>query len=227
MLAAEVREVTRLGPLQRLARLLVRTLFGLLFRMRLEGQLPPSGPYLVVANHQSWADGFLLLALLPAEPRVYLIGDRRALTHVWWKRIIIQAVGLVVHVSRDGSSERGAIEAVLRLLDAGAVVAIFPEGRVSHVEAQLAPFQRGVGYLAIKAGVPVVPVWLRGTAELYLGRELIAAVGAPCRAPAVAPTKEATVAFATELHGRLSMMATPWVEPVGVRKHWRWLTDIL
>jgi 1-acyl-sn-glycerol-3-phosphate acyltransferase len=210
-----------------IARGLVRLLFGLLFRMRLDGELPRSGPYLFVANHQGWSDAFLLLALLPAEPRVYFIGDRKAVTTVWWKRLIVGALGVVVPVSRDGTSERGAVDAVLGLLEQGAVVGIFAEGRVSRAEAQLAPFQRGVGYLAMKAQVPVVPIWLSGTAELYLGRELVARVGAPCSAPAVEPTKPATIAFAAELHDRLATISTPWTERAGVRKHWRWLTDIL
>lgn len=37
---------------------------------------------------------------------------------------------------------------------------LFPEGRVSHRENALAPFHRGVGYLALKARVPVLPVYL-------------------------------------------------------------------
>src|SRR5512143_927455 len=133
----------------------------------------------------------------------------------------------VVAVPRAGSSARDAIEIILRLLAQGAVVGIFAEGRVSHAEAQLAPFRRGVGYLAIKAQVPAVPVWLRGTAELYLGRELVARAGAAYAAPAIEPTKSATTALADELHARLASLATPWIEPDGVRKRWRWMTDIL
>lgn len=217
----------RPGFVASLARRLVRCLFRVLFRMRLEGEPPSSGPYLLVANHQGWADAFLLLALLPAAPRVYFIGDRKAVTHVWWKRFVLRHLGVVVPVNRDGRSERGAIESVLGLLEQGAVVGIFAEGRVSHAEAQLAPFQRGVGYLAIKAVVPVVPVWLRGTAELYLGRELVARVGAPCVAPAGEPTKQATAAFAAELHDRLAKLSSPWTESPGIHKRWRWLTDVL
>ena len=215
------------GPSARFARAFVRIAFGLLFRSRLEGRPPASGPYLLVANHQGWADAFLLIALLPAEPRLYFVGDLHGISQTWWKRAVLRWLGGVVAVQRDGSSERGAIDIVLDLLAQGAAVAIFAEGRVSRAEAQLAPFRRGAGYLAIKAQVPVVPVWLRGTAELYLRRELVAYVGAPCAAPAIAPTKNATTAFAAELHARCAALALPWAEPEGIRKRCRWLTDIL
>lgn len=222
-----VTGAARSGRSPRFARGLVRAILERLFHIRLEGRLPASGPYLLVANHQGWADAFLLIALLPAEPRLYFVGDLHGISQTWWKRAVLRWLGGVVAVQRDGSSERDAIDIILRLLAQGAVVGIFAEGRVSHAEAQLAPFRRGVGYLAIKAQVPTVPVWLRGTAELYLGRELVACAGAACAAPAVEPTKSATTAFADELHARLASLATPWIEPDGIRKRWRWMTDIL
>jgi len=206
---------------------MVRRLFRLLFRIRLEGQLPADGPYLLVANHQGWADAFLLLALLPIEPRLYFIADRTATMTLWWKRLVLRSLGVVVAVDRAGRSERGAIDASLRILKSGAVLGLFPEGHVSRAEGQLGQFRRGVGYLALKSGVPVVPVWLRGTAELYLGRELLVRTG-PVRRPAPEPpTHEATERLAAQLHDDLVALAEPWSEPVGVNKRLRWLTNIL
>ncbi|MGH2499411.1 MAG: hypothetical protein ACRDF0_04890 [Candidatus Limnocylindria bacterium] len=43
-----------------------------------------------------------------------------------------------------------------------------------RAEGRLPPFQRGFGYLALKSGAPIVPVWLRRTTEPYLGCELVA-----------------------------------------------------
>lgn len=205
----------------------VRWLLHLLFRVRLEGTLPTTGPYILVANHQGWSDAFLLLALLPSKPRLHFIADRAETMTLWWKRLILRSLGVVVAVDREQRSDRRAIETALRILEGGGVLGLFPEGRVSHAEAQLGPFRRGVGYLALKAQVPVVPVWLRGTAELYLGRELTARVGALRLPPNEEPRHETTELFAEQIRGDLVAMSEPWVEPVGIVKRWRWLTNIL
>ncbi len=168
---------------------------------------------------------------------------------VWWKRTLLRSLGVVVPVARDGGSERGAITAALDLLKHGFVVALFPEGRVSrselgvcpdcarlgrdlhrddhggHATRDLAPFARGVGYLALKAGVPVLPVWLQGTAELYLGRELVVRVGDLVAPPTVPLTKPNTEAVAAALYSRVASLARPWSEPTGPRRL-RWLTHL-
>ena len=212
----------------RAARRVLRALLRALFRMHLGGTPPVSGPYILVANHQGWADAFAILALFPPEPRIYFIADRAAtMRSQWWKRLALRTLGVVVPVDRDGGSERAAIEHALDLLEGGAVVAIFAEGRVSRTEAQLGPFRRGVGYLALKAKVPVVPVWIAGTAELYLGRAITLTLGDARHAPDLEPTRANTTAYAATLHDDLARIARPWVEPHAGPRRWRWLTDIL
>jgi 1-acyl-sn-glycerol-3-phosphate acyltransferase len=188
---------------------------------------PRTGPYILVANHQGWADGFLLIGFFPAEPRLHFFADQQGTTGTWWKALMVKSLGGIVRVDRTAAVDRSAVDVALRFLAEGAVLAMFPEGRVSRAEAQLAPFERGVAYLAIKAGVPVLPVWLRGTAELYLGRDLVARVGKLRQPPAVTPTKQATSEFATVLYEDVLALSAPWEEPVAVRKRWRWLTNIL
>lgn len=223
-----MKDRSRLRWWPRVSRALIGAIFALVFHPRLEGTPPaPGRPYILIANHQGWADAFLLIALFPAEPALHFVADEEAVMHVWWKRAIIASLGTIVRVDRTHALDRSAIDVSLRYLAGGAALVIFPEGRVSRAEAQLAPFQRGVAYLAMKARVPVVPVWLRGTAELYLGRELVARVGSPRRPPDGPATKGATEAFATTLHEDVAALGSPWAEPVGVRKRWRWLTDIL
>jgi len=217
----------RVGWWPRLARLILRAVLGTLFRIRLVGDPPERGPYILAANHQGWSDAFLIIALFPAAPRIYFIGDQRATMTVWWKRFILNTLGVVVPVKREGSSERDAIERSLEVLAEGAVLGIFPEGRVSRTEASLGSFHRGIGYLAARARAPVLPVWLRGTGELYLGRALTAYVGALHRPPEGAPTKQLTSDYAGCVRRDFEALALPWTEPAGVRKRLRWLTDIL
>src|SRR5438445_10106935 len=157
----------------RIARLLVRGLFAALFRIRRVGELPASGPLIVVANHQGWADGFLLAAAFPLAAPIRLLGDREGTMGVWWHRAILRLIGLVIPIDRrSAGADRGAIAATLSALARGEIVVVFAEGRVSRAESALGPFARGVGYLALRSGAPVLPVWLGGPGELYLGRAL-------------------------------------------------------
>lgn len=210
----------------RFARGFVRVAFSLLFEPRIEGVPPAQGPYILVSNHQGWADGFLLIGFFPAEPRLHFFADEQGTTGTWWKALVVKSLGGFVRVDRTVALDRSAVEVALRYLADGAVLVVFAEGRVSRAEADLARFERGVAYLALKAKVPVLPVWLRGTAELYRGRELVARIGTLRQPPDVSPTREATTAFAEVLYEDVRSLAEPWHEPAGVRKRWRWLTDI-
>src|SRR5712691_8575893 len=188
------------GVRSRIARLIVRVLFAAVFRIRHCGTLPARGPLLVVANHQGWADGFVLAASFPLSAEVRLLGDREGTGKVWWWR----AVGMVITIERTSTTaDRAAIAATLAALERGQIVVVFAEGRVSRAESALGPFERGVGYLALRSGAPVLPVWLSGTAELYLGRELALIAGRP-RVAAATPTKERTSELARALHDDLA-----------------------
>ena len=211
----------------RIARLIVRGLFAAIFRVRHYGTLPAHGPLLVVANHQGWADGFLLAASFPLSADVRLLGDREGTGKVWWWRAVLRATGIVIPIERTSTTaDRAAIAATLAALERGEIVVVFAEGRVSRMESSLGPFARGVGYLALRSGSPILPVWLSGTAELYLRKELATIAGTPRVVPKDAPTKEATRTLALALHDDLARLE-PTNQPADPpRKRMRWLTDL-
>ena len=211
----------------RIARLIVRGLFAAIFRVRHYGSLPARGPLLVVANHQGWADGFLLAASFPLTAEVRLLGDREGTGKVWWWRAVLRAVGMVITIERTSTSaDRAAIAATLAALERGEIVVVFAEGRVSRVESSLGPFARGIGYLALRSGSPILPVWLSGTAELYLRKELATIAGTQRVVPRGTPTKEATRMLAEALHDDLARLEPSEHAPEPAHKRMRWLTNL-
>ncbi len=85
---------------------------------------------------------------------------------------------------------------------------------------------RDVGYLALKARAPILPVHLSGTAELYLGRELVVRVGPLRRPTATRATKAASEALARAAYADVAAFA-PLQREEAARRHLRWLTDLL
>jgi 1-acyl-sn-glycerol-3-phosphate acyltransferase len=140
---------------------------------------------------------------------------------------VLRAVGIVIPIERaSASADRAAITTTLAALEGGAIVVVFAEGRVSRVESSLGPFARGVGYLALRSGAPILPVWLSGTAELYLRKELVTIAGAPRTIAREAPTKAATRTLALSLHDDLARLEPSERAPDPAHKRMRWLTNL-
>ena len=132
------------------------------FRIRGLENLPP-GPCIVVCNHASYLDGIIATAALPAR-FTFLVQHGAA---DW------PYVGLIIKRMNVSFVNRGSVRAAAlatrELIDrirAGESFAIFPEGTFRR-PTTLLPFQSGAFMIAVRAGVPVVPVVLRGTRSLY------------------------------------------------------------
>jgi 1-acyl-sn-glycerol-3-phosphate acyltransferase len=156
-------------PLWRLAaystaRGILLALLTVIYKMRAYGtdRVPARGPVLLVANHQSYLDP-------PA------IGSAIRQRHLDY----IARAGLFQHpalakmftafnsipISEEGG-DAGAIKEVLRRLDAGRAVLIFPEGTRSP-DGAMRPFKRGVWLLVKRARCPVVPVAVEGCFDAW------------------------------------------------------------
>ena len=198
---------------------MLRLLLSAVFRVRAEGleRLPP-GPYVLASNHLSWVDPFLLLAWLPASPRVHFLGRRGAINNRWWKRLVLDYMGGIIPV--DSGEIRHLSVAVRGVLQQGAVAAIFPEGKVGSTEGVLQPLRRGVAHFAAESSVPVVVVGLAGTAELWRGKSIVLRVGA-----VVHPTGSLDRDMG-EIDGAMRAAMPPYLAE-GTRRPWPWLTTLL
>lgn len=220
--ALPVRREATLGF--RIARLTIGPLYRLLFRLRVTGRqlIPRDGPYVLVANHLNWLDPFTLLLAFPSEPRLHFLADPENLVKNRWHWWIVRQVGGYVPVDMRRHGDRLLFDQVRRALDAGAVVAIFPEAAYGPREGELLPFKKGFAHFAIEAGVPVLPVALTGTKDLWLRKRIELRVGAPIATDGL--TVDELVELARE---RVAGLLPAYVEPPGWKPFRRRLTRLL
>jgi 1-acyl-sn-glycerol-3-phosphate acyltransferase len=122
-----------------------------LHRVRIEGAERLRAPgQLVVANHPTLIDVVLLVAQLPQCDCVV----KRAAWSNPFMRWVVQAAGYV-----PNDLGEGLIEACAERLAAGRTLLLFPEGTRSP-ERGLGPFQRGAAHVALRAGRPLLPVFI-------------------------------------------------------------------
>jgi 1-acyl-sn-glycerol-3-phosphate acyltransferase len=150
------------------------------FRRRFEGRSHlPDGPYLLCFNHQSWADPFILLAILPRRPRITFFGPKEADLRVGRRNRLIAWSGMALPYRPDKTDLLGVTRRAHAVFVAGGVLAIAGEGRIHAGEATLLPLDEGAAFFAQHARVPIVPVALNGTSWLVFGRRLRVRVGEP------------------------------------------------
>src|SRR5437660_1957919 len=163
----------------RLVRLVGVPLLHLIFRFDVTGKenIPRSGNYIVIANHLNWLDEFAILLLFPVEPRLHFLADPTLLVtrRVQW--FIVRHTGGFVPVVRERHGDPALFRHVDRALEVGGAVALSPEGHWGPAEGELMPFKKGFAHFAIKAGVPVVPVALSGTNDLWLRKRIVVVIG--------------------------------------------------
>jgi 1-acyl-sn-glycerol-3-phosphate acyltransferase len=120
------------------------------------------GPCIVVANHTSTIDPVILSAVFPRSIK-FLVAPWIA-EHPLFKRLIQRLGHLPVHRG-DPQAAREQEAKVAQLLQGSSCLAAFPEGGL-EVTPGLRPFALGVFQAAVAAGVPVIPVALRGAREI-------------------------------------------------------------
>lgn len=171
ILAAEPAEKVRfeqsgaLLVLVSLIHALLRFKCKIFFRLEARGiqNIPAGGNYILTPNHTSYLDGFVLLLALPFSyfRNIYTLGLRDFFTGTlkgWLAKI-----SHVIPIDSTSFLNK-ALQTSAYVLRNGFSMAVFPEGGRS-VDGGLMEFKKGVGILAIEAGVPVVPVYIEGAVD--------------------------------------------------------------
>ncbi len=150
-------------PLLDLARPGFHRLCRAYFGLELSGveNIPASGPLIVTPNHQTFADPALVT--IPVRRRVYYMAWDRLFEIPVFRSLIRRLRAFPVRIdSADPSSMREAV----RLLTAGHVLMIFPEGERT-LTGKVERFKLGAFRLAATLRVPVLPVTIAGGHEVW------------------------------------------------------------
>lgn len=149
-------------PLYELIRWLIAfPILSLVARIRLRGRyhVPAHGPFLIAANHLSWTDIPLIPLLLPGKV-VFMAKEEYFSSKISW---LVRFMG--AFPVKRGEGDRQALRAAEEQLKKGNVVVLFPEGTRSKT-GTMAKGHAGLGMIALRAGVPVVPVAIWGSEKV-------------------------------------------------------------
>jgi long-chain acyl-CoA synthetase len=143
-------------------------------------------PVIFVANHTSHLDAPAVLAALPSEWRrrvapamgtdvfrPYFQSDRYPMKDVLWTGlgyVLALALFNAYPLPQDFAGVRRAMNYTGELVKRGFCPLVFPEGARTE-DGTMQPFRPGIGMMAIRLGVPVVPVYINGLFEIYSIRD--------------------------------------------------------
>lgn len=136
--------------------------FGWNLEVRGLENVPATGGAIMAPNHLSVIDHFVVGAAL--NRRITYVGKAEYMDS-WKTRYIFPAMGMIPIDRGGGSAAQRALDAAARLLEAGELFGIYPEGTRSR-DGLLHKGHTGVARLALRTGCPIIPVGLQGTDEV-------------------------------------------------------------
>jgi 1-acyl-sn-glycerol-3-phosphate acyltransferase len=152
-------DLLKMTPFYGFFHYLAGNIHAMWFRGEIVGMenFPTSGPFLIASNHASHLDPPFVGSQVSRQMRFF------ARKSLWNTRILAWWLDMVetIPVERD-SGDVGAIKRVLQALKDNRVVVLFPEGTRSP-DGHLQKPKAGVGLMACKTGVPVVPCHVFGS----------------------------------------------------------------
>lgn len=149
------------GKAQGAARLVLTPVFRALWRVTTEGldNVPSVGGAVIAPNHISVLDSFFLPLILPR--RITYVGKAEYMDD-WKTKYVFPAIGMIPIDRSGGDGAQRALDAAAEILEAGELFGIYPEGTRAR-DGRLHKGHTGIARLALRTGVPIVPVGIIGS----------------------------------------------------------------
>jgi 1-acyl-sn-glycerol-3-phosphate acyltransferase len=169
----------------------ILNLAGISVRVLHGDRLDPARSFVVVSNHESFCDILVLLATLPMSLRFMAKRSIFRIPVLGWS---IAAAGFIPVDRGERARSSAAMDAALRKLRGGRSLVIFPE-ETRSADGDLLPFKQGAALLALRSGLPLLPIGISGTRRILSkgsshisGGPVILAVGRPMEVGARRPS---------------------------------------
>jgi 1-acyl-sn-glycerol-3-phosphate acyltransferase len=135
---------------------------GISVRLLHEERLERGRSFVVIANHESFADILVLLARLPIQVRFLAKRGVFRVPILGWS---IRAAGFVPVDRGDRARSLATVEAALARLEKGRSLVVFPEETRTRT-GELLPFKKGAALLALRSELPILPLGIAGTRRI-------------------------------------------------------------
>ena len=143
------------------ARLILRV-SGVRVRLIHPERLNPKTSVVLAANHESFYDILVLLAVLPMSVRFLAKRNLFRLPFLGWS---MAAAGFIPVDRQSRSRNAAVVDTALARLQRGRSLVVFPEETRTR-DGELLPFKTGAALIALKAGLPMIPLGLAGTLRI-------------------------------------------------------------
>ncbi len=186
----------------------------------------PSTPFVLCFNHLNWADPFVLFTVWPPQRPLYMYGPKEVDMRRGWRNRLITWTGVAVPYNPSKTNLLASTRRATAVLEAGHVLAIAGEGRLSEREDVVMPIHEGAAFLAIRAGVPIVPLAINGTRWLRFGKRVRVRVGEPIATAGQRADRETLRTTTERVHASLTALVQGYPDTAVPGPFGRWLTDL-
>ncbi len=141
---------------------IVLLLFGVTLETRGLPRIDPSAPYVFMSNHVSHIDSIALAMSLPRPMHWVFKKELSKVPVLGW---VLLSLGQVMVDRKDALQARGALYEAAKGLAGNNSIMIYPEGTRSK-DGRLQPLKKGGFFIAVHAGLPIVPVRVSGSHDI-------------------------------------------------------------